>query len=69
MKKSEELVARITALENSIKAAQDERAALVKELAETPAALLDRDPEADRNAEVERMNRHLEEAGLLPKSE
>lgn len=66
MKTSERLVSRITELDRIIKTAQNERAALVKELAETPAALLDHDPEAELSTQTAHLNDYLEKQGLLP---
>lgn len=60
------IVSRITELERANEANNAELEALRKELTETPEALLDRDPEADRKAEVEKMNAFLKQEGLLP---
>lgn len=60
------IVDRISELERSIEANNNEMEALKRELVETPDALLERDPEAETKAIVERMNDSLREAGLLP---
>lgn len=60
------IVDRISELERSIEANNNEMEALKRELVETPDALLERDPEAVAMAQVERMNDYLRQEGLLP---
>ena len=61
-----QIVAEITALENEINSRNERIEALKRELTETPEALLERDPEAERRAFVERKNDFLRKEGLLP---
>ena len=62
----EQIVKKVTMLETLVKESNEEIERLTNQLKETPDALLDRDPEADRKAQIERMNDYLRQEGLLP---
>lgn len=62
----EQIVKKVTMLETLVKESNEEIVRLTNQLKETPDALLDRDPEADRKAQIERMNDYLRQEGLLP---
>ena len=62
----EQIVKKVTMLEALVKESNEEIERLTNQLKETPDALLDRDPEADRKAQTERMNDYLRQEGLLP---
>lgn len=63
----EKIVRRITELERIVSESNAEIEQLTNTLQETPAALLERDEEADIKARAERLNTYLRSQGLLPK--
>ncbi len=66
MTKREQINAKIAELERNIYASNVEIAQLKGQLDNTPAGVLDCDPDAIGRAETERKNRILRERGLLP---
>lgn len=62
----EKIVRRISELERIVTESNAEIEHLTNTLRETPAALLERDKEADIKARAERLNAHLRKNGLLP---
>jgi hypothetical protein len=65
MNRKQQIVSRITELERANETNAAEIEALKRELVETPDALLERDPEADTLAAVQRKNDFLRKQGLL----
>ncbi len=61
------VVSRISELERANEANNNEIKALKRELSETPAALLERDPDAETMAQVKRKNNFLRAQGMIPK--
>lgn len=66
MTRRETIVGDITRLENEIETRNQQIAALKDELENTLPDLLDRDPDADRDARIEKKNNFLRSEGLLP---
>lgn len=66
MSRRKEIIERITLLESQVGTANEEIAALKKELTDTPADLLDRDDNAIAQAAIKQKNDALRRAGMLP---
>jgi ribosomal protein S13 len=65
--RKQEIVRRITELERTNEANNNEIEALRKELIDTPDALLERDLEASVKESISRKNEILRQCGLLPR--
>lgn len=65
--RKQEIVRRITELERTNEANNNEIEALRKELTDTPDALLERDLEASVKESISRKNEILRQCGLLPR--